>query len=191
MHFLLSYHPFQRVGDQSFQLKRRYRIVFLGLGGIATCIAIIVFLIATGYWSSQYILYCGLCLIWCACLTWTFKNPRVYLLDGEKATCSYKVGRKSVVVNYHNVYIRLRRSGGQTSRKAQYQLIFNGQQLERQTITMRATPNLSNLRRLGQQIAENLNINYFDELNMSRHHIVRHTRRADVLDTLEEGRDEA
>lgn len=32
------------------------------------------------------------------------------------------------------------------------------------------------LRVLGQQIAENLNINYFDEANISPHHIVRHVR---------------
>ncbi|KAG9395891.1 Protein of unknown function DUF4579 [Carpediemonas membranifera] len=179
------YHPFQRVGDQSFQLKRRYSIIFVSITLIVFCVSIMAGLVILGYQEEQYILWLTVLLMWACCLMWTFKNPREYLLDGEKEICTYRVGRKSVVVNYHNIYIRLRKSKS-TGRRVQYQLIFNGQQLERQSITTRSTPNLQNLRKLGQQIAANLNINYFDELNMSRHHVIRHTRRNDVLDTLDE-----
>jgi hypothetical protein len=35
---------------------------------------------------------------------------------------------------------------------------------------------LKELRKLGQAIANNLNINYFDENNSSDHHVVRHFR---------------
>lgn len=36
---------------------------------------------------------------------------------------------------------------------------------------------LKALRRLGQTISENLNINYFDEANTSKHHIIRHFKK--------------
>ena len=44
-------------------------------------------------------------------------------------------------------------------------------------ITLSApTTNLDEIRRLGQQIATNLNINYFDEANISKFHVIRHYR---------------
>ncbi len=54
-----------------------------------------------------------------------------------------------------------------------FYLVIKGYEAERITICA-PTTNLEEIRRLGQQIGLNLNINYFDEANISKFHVIRH-----------------
>ena len=75
-------------------------------------------------------------------------------------------------------------SSVQGSRKW-YSLVLKGYQMEKLPlckpstnveVDQDASHYIQELRKLGQTIAENLNINYFDEANISKHHVIRHFR---------------
>lgn len=107
---------------------------------------------------------------------------------------------------YHNIYIRLRRHFPDTSveaslagkikrlndgfgtsnsgdrnnnngerEAAEYFIVFSGYGLEPIQLTY-PSPNKTNVRTVARHIAQNLNLNYFDETNISREHRVIHYR---------------
>nr|KAJ3421819.1 hypothetical protein HK105_002181 [Polyrhizophydium stewartii] len=78
--------------------------------------------------------------------------------------------------DFSNIYVRLLRETAESSQRSRmYYLVLNGYEMDRQ-ILCSPTRNLEELRKLGQRIASNLNINYFDEANISKHHVIRHFR---------------
>ena len=77
---------------------------------------------------------------------------------------------------YHNVYIRMgkRHADGFNERPAYY-LFFDGCSIDKIVLT-NMSEQMMEVRRFGQQLANNLRINYFDEQNISMYHHVRHLR---------------
>ncbi|GKT24262.1 Protein of unknown function DUF4579 like protein [Aduncisulcus paluster] len=153
------YFPFNRVGDQKFLLQQSYVELYIALGVLVV--------------SSLFLIISA--------------SLKQYILDGDKKTCTFKVGREMVIVNYHNIYIRLRKSESQFSSKELYGLMFDGYRIDSHPITIRPSHRTNaKLRELGKKIAKNLNINYFDPTNMSKHHVLRHQRRSEFVRDAEE-----
>eukprot|EP01112_Ceratiomyxa_fruticulosa_P023203 TRINITY_DN877_c0_g1_i2.p1 TRINITY_DN877_c0_g1~~TRINITY_DN877_c0_g1_i2.p1 ORF type:complete len:222 (-),score=22.06 TRINITY_DN877_c0_g1_i2:103-768(-) len=172
------YHPFTRLGPKKFYLRMRYRRFYVSLvTSFLSLVLVALFSALKEFSGFQFILSAAL-FVSSITVTYTYKDTREYTLDGENCTYSFKVGKNTSYTGpYHNVYIRLRKRID--SGKARYYLIFNGYQMDKQVLTG-TTRNSPGLRQLGQQLAHALAINYFDEPNVSPHHVLRHDRPHDV-----------
>lgn len=56
-----------------------------------------------------------------------------------------------------------------------YYLVFSGYLVDEYRLSS-PSPSANQLRKLGQEIARNLGLNYFDKTNTSRHHVCLHVR---------------
>jgi hypothetical protein len=142
---------------------------------------VLIVSVAVDSYDNTFFLYTLFVAIAAVCFVWTCKAPRRYLLDGEKQVCSFTIGRHVVHVPYHNIYIRLQTRKGASGQRDMYVLVFNGQHLEPDTITPRASRHPTELREIGQRVAARLSVNYFDCLNMSQFHCIRHRKRSTVV----------
>ena len=92
-------------------------------------------------------------------------------LSQYQVTSKGKVGCHSL----HNIYVRLLKvnlPSLQRNVKVQYQLYIKGYKMA--PIYIGEMVHKHQLRLIGQYLAQNLNINYFDDSNTSEHHIIRH-----------------
>jgi len=171
---LNPYHPFVKIGPNKFYFRVRYQRLFIALSVAVISVLAIIILAVLNLVFQFYFVLCVLLLIYSLGVAYTYKHLREYTIDGEEKKYTFKTEKNSAYVgDFHNVYIRLRKrvDSGDT----RYYLIFNGYQIEKVILTG-STRNMAALRALGQQLAYNLDINYFDEPNVSTHHVLRHDR---------------
>eukprot|EP00764_Aduncisulcus_paluster_P010898 gnl/Carplike_NY0171/3941_a5323_316.p2 GENE.gnl/Carplike_NY0171/3941_a5323_316~~gnl/Carplike_NY0171/3941_a5323_316.p2 ORF type:complete len:208 (+),score=14.03 gnl/Carplike_NY0171/3941_a5323_316:7-630(+) len=181
------YFPFNRVGDQKFLLQQSYVELYIALGVLVVSSLFLIISASLKWVNNLLFLYFIPIFLGSLCFVVVYWSPRQYILDGDKKTCTFKVGREMVIVNYHNIYIRLRKSESQFSSKELYGLMFDGYRIDSHPITIRPSHRTNaKLRELGKKIAKNLNINYFDPTNMSKHHVLRHQRRSEFVRDAEE-----
>ncbi|KAL0218734.1 hypothetical protein P9112_004387 [Eukaryota sp. TZLM1-RC] len=170
------YYPFTRVGDDKFVLYFTYHRVYVFLGIGLSSLYYIVANIGSLSRDIQnaYFLYAVVAFIASFIVIWSFKDPRVYIIDGQKGACFFRMQKSSLkAVPLHNIYVRLRRTEGTSGHY--YYLIFNGKDVEGRMITG-TTRRKKSLRKAGQLLASNLGINYFDERNVSEYHNIRHNK---------------
>lgn len=76
------------------------------------------------------------------------------------------------------IYIRLQKRMDRTGAVSHYYLLFGGVDIEDVKISREDTSILK-LREMGKDIANKLNLNYFDHEDKSAHHVIRHSKRLD------------
>jgi len=163
-----------------FTLRVAYKERFFAqLVAFVTGAIILIMLASDIHKDTSIFVYLNL-IFWqnCAIIV-TFRNDRIYILDENSATYSFVVGQRSCSGTYHNIYIRLSKENTQgqplsSITPPQYHLVLDGVKIDQQRITKCSCSDLKLLRKLGQKLAKNLNINYFDEANVSVFHNVRH-----------------
>jgi hypothetical protein len=88
----------------------------------------------------------------------------------------FKVGKKVVVGDYHNIYIRLRKKFD-SGQRMHYFIVLGGHRVDKYVLSQVSKDLfVQEMRGLGIKLAENLDLNYFDEANSSPFHVVRHHR---------------
>ncbi|KAI9217351.1 hypothetical protein BC828DRAFT_391388 [Blastocladiella britannica] len=175
------FYPFNRVSPTRFRLSVRYRRLYAAVAFLLVSLAVLIGWIATQSVSNNsYFLFPLFTTVISIAALLNYRSKRVYILDHE--TLQYSFAYDDTVYtkgHFHNAYIRLRRETRSGAvgpvRLKYYYLVFNGFQMDVLRISG-TTSNVNELRRLGQIMANNLNINYFDENNSSEHHTVRHLR---------------
>ncbi|KAI9184387.1 hypothetical protein H9P43_003440 [Blastocladiella emersonii ATCC 22665] len=176
------YYPFTRIGPGVFKLTVRYRKLVLAVLGLVISILFIIIWSSSNLVSDNNLFLFPLfgAVISIASI-YNYRSRRIYTLNLE--TLEYTFSHDTNLYtrgDFHNVYVRLKRearggaAGGARSQRYYY-LVFNGYQIDQRRISGSST-NVNEIRRLGQLIAANLNLNYFDENNSSEHHVVRHLR---------------
>eukprot|EP00002_Diphylleia_rotans_P021915 TRINITY_DN4276_c0_g2_i2.p1 TRINITY_DN4276_c0_g2~~TRINITY_DN4276_c0_g2_i2.p1 ORF type:complete len:200 (+),score=38.56 TRINITY_DN4276_c0_g2_i2:54-653(+) len=174
------YFPFTQVDQNQFRYTIRYRRYVWGIYGFLLMIMLIILMVVFEQVNQFYFLFPVGIAIACVNMIYQYKDVREYYLDGDSLRYQFKL-RNQVIVegHYHNVYVRLRRkvaaSGGSL-----YYLILNGFQMDKIELSG-TSKNIAAMREVGQKIAANLNINYFDEANISSFHVVRHFRPNDKI----------
>lgn len=167
------YYPFTKVDDARFHYKTRYTRFWFSLGLLLMSIGLLVIFLSVEYVDGDFFFLPIATIIFSLALVWTYKDTRTYVLDGRSKTYAFFLGKRLVIsADYHNVYIRLRKRFD-SSGKPYFYLILNGFKMDRQILTG-VTPKAYEMRKLGKRLAERLGINYFDEGNVSRQHVVRH-----------------
>eukprot|EP00898_Chlorokybus_atmophyticus_P004777 jgi/Chlat1/52/ChrspC238811S00929 len=88
-------------------------------------------------------------------------------------------GQEAASGEWWNVYVQLRAvAGAAPGKKPKYQLTFGGNELETVYLTWGYSDSLEEMRSLGQALAKRLDVNYFDEANISMHHSIRYSNPA-------------
>ncbi|KAL7749060.1 hypothetical protein RI367_005464 [Sorochytrium milnesiophthora] len=153
----------------------RYLKLYVAVVALVVSASLAVVWITSGAVYSNYLfLFPVFGVIVSLAAIYNYRSRRVYLLD--MMTGEYKFSHDDTVYTrgeLHNVYIRLKREargGGVSQTRKYYHLVYNGFQMDSRKISG-SSRNIEELRRLGQQLAETLNINYFDESNSSEHHV--------------------
>eukprot|EP00741_Cyanophora_paradoxa_P001900 tig00000523_g1840.t1 len=167
-------YPFKKLNDNVYRYEVRYSrfwvaLVFLVLG----LIGMIFCGIAGAVFQAYFVMTVGV-TIFSLGTVYSYKDMREYVLDGNAKQYIFRIGKKEVTRGeYHNVYIRVRKRFD--AGRMYYYLIFNGYRIDKQIISG-TSRKMEEMRELGQRLAEGLGINYFDEANVSQHHVVRHRR---------------
>ncbi|ORZ38789.1 hypothetical protein BCR44DRAFT_34940 [Catenaria anguillulae PL171] len=173
-------YPFERLGPNIYRLSVRYRKLYVAVLGLVVSVLFIIVWTSTNLVSDNNLFLFPLFgVIISLASIHNYRPRRIYTLNME--TMEYTFAHDNTLYTrgaLHNVYIRLKREarGSTGARSARYYyLVFNGFQVDQRRISGSST-NVNELRRLGQLIAANLNLNYFDEANSSEHHVIRHLR---------------
>ncbi|ORY48280.1 hypothetical protein BCR33DRAFT_714667 [Rhizoclosmatium globosum] len=169
------YYPFSLVRGKELEFSVRYTILYISIAGFILSIILLISWITRVIPSNAFFILPLVLMIVSIASIWNYKETRYYTLRPKSREYLFS-HNKTVHVHgqYYNIYIRLRcevRSGS----KPYYHLILNGYEIDARRISGSST-NVEKLRRLGQKIAGNLNLNYFDDMNASPHHVIRHFR---------------
>jgi len=168
------YFPFSKRTENVFVYKTRYWRFYTALVIAALCVGVMLVCIRLNVVFQFYFVFALGILIISLGTAYTYKDLRTYVLDGNSNCYNFYIANKVVTTgDFHNIYIRLRKRFD--SGRTYYYLIFNGFRIDKQVLTGTCTK-ADSMRKLGQQLAQNLGINYFDETNVSHHHVVRHKR---------------
>ena len=166
------YYPFHEAAPNVFKYTVKSNSF---LAGLALGVSLIVFMLVM-YVNSppdQWIVFPLLGLIFALLLMSYYWEERTFILYGNDRQYELYRGDKLVYRgHYHNIYIRLvaqKSHGGDTY----YHVELNGYQVDKQVLTSTSTK-MMKLRKLGRRLAGRLNLNYFDFMEKSRHHIIRH-----------------
>ncbi|XP_072040861.1 cation channel sperm-associated auxiliary subunit TMEM249-like [Amphiura filiformis] len=104
---------------------------------------------------------------------YVYYDIRKIVIDMSKHEYSfYKADHLVYRGHVHNVYIRLvgQKSG---TGEVYYKVVLNGYHLEEQALTS-STVRKDKLEKLARKLATRLNINYFDWMDKSTKHVIRH-----------------
>eukprot|EP00003_Mantamonas_plastica_P013317 TRINITY_DN2327_c0_g2_i4.p1 TRINITY_DN2327_c0_g2~~TRINITY_DN2327_c0_g2_i4.p1 ORF type:complete len:286 (+),score=56.09 TRINITY_DN2327_c0_g2_i4:37-894(+) len=200
-----KFHPFSKVYKDTYFYKSRNPQFGYSLITFVISTVISILFVAFELYEEFYFLLPLFAMVVSALSVYEYRLPREYWLHGgEKKVpifaatvhfiflpahlCpkplplplllqyEFKIGNKVITKGeYFNVYIRLRKKTAGGGGKFYYYLIFNGFQMEKLVLS-KSSEDAKGLRLLGQQLANDLNINYFDDPNISKHHVVKHFR---------------
>ncbi|KAI9206883.1 uncharacterized protein BJ171DRAFT_641686 [Polychytrium aggregatum] len=156
------------------EIKVRYRSLYIAVFfATASLIALVIWIPLGGATNSLFLLPVAV-LVACLATIYNDKDIRIYTLFTRQLEYQFSHNKKvHIRGHYYNIYIRLRKEV--RSGTKYYYLVLNGFQIDSRKISGISTK-LEAMRTLGQKIAENLNLNYFDESNTSQHHVIRHFR---------------
>eukprot|EP01006_Ploeotia_vitrea_P058743 TRINITY_DN70105_c0_g1_i1.p1 TRINITY_DN70105_c0_g1~~TRINITY_DN70105_c0_g1_i1.p1 ORF type:complete len:200 (+),score=78.24 TRINITY_DN70105_c0_g1_i1:70-669(+) len=170
-------HPFLLNYKQQFVHEVRYTRFYIGIVGFVLTVAMVIVFVEFDLVETSFFLWPVSALIMSLFSIIQYRQTRTYILDPHTKTYTFMLGDRVVCKSkFHNVYIRLRKRID--SGTPYYYLIFNGYRIDKLVLTA-ASRKYLDLRAVGQELAANLNINYFDEANVSDHHRVIHLRSQD------------
>ncbi|KAI8919594.1 hypothetical protein BC831DRAFT_481121 [Entophlyctis helioformis] len=172
------YFPFTYTGQgAALELTVRYEGFYLAILVFLVSSGVAVAWIATDYVSNGFFPLAVMTMIVAMAVMYHFRIIRRYTLYPNDYQYEYASGDQvHVHGDFSNIYIRLHREALESLyRQRTYYLVLNGFEMDRLPLCA-PTPNLDELRQIGQRIASNLNLNYFDEANISKHHVIRHFR---------------
>eukprot|EP00455_Lapot_gusevi_P036224 TRINITY_DN4023_c0_g1_i2.p1 TRINITY_DN4023_c0_g1~~TRINITY_DN4023_c0_g1_i2.p1 ORF type:complete len:211 (-),score=31.87 TRINITY_DN4023_c0_g1_i2:329-961(-) len=169
-------HPFQRmILTETLEFRVRYTIFYVSVAGVFLSVLLIILLSTYGLSSSAYFLWPVGSLVLSLYGIFTYREERCYILDEANQRYIFKLGNQVVIEGpLHNIYIRLRKQID--SARTYYYLILNGYRIDKYVLTG-TSENMNKMRSLGQKLAHNLRINYFDEANISAQHRVLHVKK--------------
>ncbi|CAH1773739.1 unnamed protein product [Owenia fusiformis] len=169
------YFPFEETATNLFRLKvRSVKFIFGLVSTFALGLTAIILYATNGIELGETLLYFVIGFLALTSITLYYKEERTLLLDINNSTYEFYRGDRLVYQGHnHNIYIRLKgeKSG---SGEMYYNVTLNGFQVDEQMLTSATRSNKEKLRRLGRRLASHLNLNYFDYLDKSRHHVIRH-----------------
>ncbi|KAJ1561301.1 hypothetical protein HK405_004327 [Cladochytrium tenue] len=138
----------------------RYASFYLAICGFLISLGFSLYLIAQQFFLSAFFILPIVTMVISLAAIWTYKDRRWYRLYPALLEYSFAYNSKEEIRgDYYNIYVRLRREVRSGSANLYY-LVLNGYQMDSQRLCG-STANHEKLRRLGQQIAANLNIKYF------------------------------
>ncbi|KAI9354605.1 hypothetical protein DFJ73DRAFT_827151 [Zopfochytrium polystomum] len=165
------YYVHERGLEFSVRNTTLYVAVFFLIAGFVG----FVYTICGNYLDSAFFMIPVFVVVVSLAAIWNYKDTRHYMLFPTLKQYAFTNGSNvRVRGEYYNIYIRLRKEVRSGAVKLYY-LVLNGYQIDSRRLCG-STKNCEKLRKLGQQIAANLNLNYFDEANTSPHHVIRHFR---------------
>lgn len=167
--------PFEDGGDGALVYRLRFTRFYFSVACLLVSGAAMGALAAVGLVGSGLFLWAALGVAFSAHSAYVYRIARFYILWPALNQYAYQLGDE--IVNsggLHNFYVRLRKRFGEEDH---YFLTISGYGVDKQIITG-ATPDAAGMRAVGQRVARNLGINYFDEKNLSQHHRVVHFRPA-------------
>eukprot|EP00128_Syssomonas_multiformis_P010478 Colp12_sorted_trinity150504_noHs@25466 len=168
-------YPFTRISDKKLVYQIRYKRLYLSIFAFLVSLTLSIVWIVQGKANEQYFLFFVIVVLGSAFTATTYRHTRRYVLNHETKTYTFAESRSRIFTGpFHNIYIRLCRTKS-TMGQHYYYLVVNGYQMDKQILTQ-TSKNVEAMRSLGRKLAENLNINYFDEQNVSKHHVIRHFR---------------
>eukprot|EP00835_Amoeboradix_gromovi_P004973 NODE_427_length_8836_cov_0.452215.p4 type:complete len:202 gc:universal NODE_427_length_8836_cov_0.452215:7016-7621(+) len=181
---LNPYHPFtlsvqnSQVNVESIftYTQRPKRFYYFGLCGIATAI-ILVFIMCTSSLENPYLLILIFSLLVNVLGAFHSRNKITYTINHKSKNYQVRSGDSIFNGSLYNVYIRLVKVSFpalQKNSRIHYQLYLKGFSIK--SVFIGEMKGKQQLRLLGQYLAQNLNINYFDDNNTSEHHVVRYTK---------------
>ena len=162
--------------NRRFILRRPYKQRRYSLLGGLCAFGLILLMLGYGRVRSTWFLYPCVAFAVCLMVAYAYWDVRVYGLDETNAMYYFRVGTQVVHGPYHNVYIRMgKRHADSFNERPAYYLFFDGCSIDKIVIT-NMSEQMMEVRKFGQQLADNLRINYFDEQNISMYHHVRPLR---------------
>ncbi|KAJ3372103.1 hypothetical protein GGF31_002365 [Allomyces arbusculus] len=177
-----QYYPFTVVEPNVYRLSVRYKKLYVAIAGLLVSLMFIITWTSTNLVQKNNLFLFPLFGAIISILSiYNYRANRIYLIDMNALEYTFSHDQNLYTRGeLHNVYIRLKREARGTNvgggrQKRYYYLVFNGYQMDQRRISG-SSPNMQEMRRLGQLIAANLNLNYFDENNSSEHHVLRHLR---------------
>ncbi|KAI9352723.1 hypothetical protein BDR26DRAFT_849752 [Obelidium mucronatum] len=169
------YYPFTVVRGKELEFSVRYTILYVAIAGSISSVILLVVWVTWGLPQNALFIIPMITMIVSLAAVWNYKDTRFYILKPKQKEYIFSHNDTiHVRGQYYNIYIRLRREVRSGS-KPYYHLVLNGYEIDARRITGSST-NVEKLRKLGQKIAKNLNLNYFDDANTSPHHVIRHFR---------------
>jgi len=154
-----------------FTFKQAYEEKYWAMTGGGISFILLLILVVLGEASKGVAAYYLIVLlIYCTCAYIQYNDDKVIILDEGSMTYCLTVNKRRIVGNYHNIYIRLVLERSNVLAKKHdhvpaYRLVLSGVKIDPTQLTRKPTDDIKGLRRLGQKLAKNLNINYFDEAN--------------------------
>ncbi len=143
--------------------------VILCLVTLITTVA--VYAVAGGV--DQSFVFAGIVFLGFLQMAFYHRRRKTYVLDGNRNMYEFYKGEDLIYTgNYHNVYIRLKGQKSGTG-DTYFNVVLDGFLMDEESISS-STLHHKKLGRLGRRLAQNLNLNFFDYTDKSRHHIIRH-----------------
>lgn len=175
-----EYYPYTKWDSNHLFFKERPYRFYLARG--VTIVSLLTFVaMAFGVEDKTLLVVPGFPLILGFLFAWCDRHKRRYTLNHVTKEYTFTLGPDTYRGGYHSVYIRLRsKRNNDTTR---YYLILNGFMMDRKDLCG-FDEDYEELSRLGMRLAETLNINYFDDINVSKYHVVRHMPQSNELLTL-------
>lgn len=166
-------YPFEEISPNIYKRRRVKSKYFWA--GILTMILTVLIAVAMYYDTplDQFIVLHIMSLVFSIALTLYYKDERTVILNGRDLHYEfYKKDRLIYRGHYHNIYIRLK---GEKSGAGEifFTITLNGYHIEEEHLTS-SSRSMEKLRKLGRRLALRLDLNYFDYMDKSRHHIIRH-----------------
>ncbi len=145
--------------------------------GFFSSIVFMIILLVHSSIENQYFLILVFGMITCLLGMYDSRHRTYYEINQKMKMYFVKTGSNTTTHGLYNIYVRLvkiKLPSIQKQPKIQYQLFVKGYLMK--SIFIAEMDNKPKLRLLGQYIAQNLNINYFDDSNTSEHHVIRHVK---------------
>ena len=176
------YHPFTlnvRKGNDNlegiFTCIQKPRRFYYFVISLAITISLLLFVLTASDIGNPYFLILMCSMLVCLLGMYHSRNKIIYTINHKTSLYQVKCGDNISVNSLHNIYIRLMKinlPSLQKSATVRYQIYIKGYKME--SIFIGEMTTKSELRLLGQYLAQNLNLNYFDDSNTSEHHVIRH-----------------
>ncbi|XP_033099046.1 transmembrane protein 249-like [Anneissia japonica] len=165
-------YPFDEIDEDRYEVA--FRSPWLGISaGILTGLTLSMVIFYASTKPDQYISFFFIAIAVMLYTAYMYKDMRRLTLDIANSRYEFRIKDRLIYRGHvHNIYIRL---VGQNSGAGDvyYKVVLNGYHSEELPLTS-STVRKEKLEKLGKKLAARLNLNYFDWLDRSTKHVIRH-----------------